>query len=339
MTYQPISRVRRLLLKAPGSLLALSTITAAVRPTAGYAQTPKDYPEHPIRFVVPYPPGGVTDRVARMLGEKLQASMGQSIIVDNRGGAGATLGSDFVAKAKPDGYTVLMGVNASHSVNVSLMKLPYDPITSFTPISLMVTTPNMLMVNAASSIKTFHEFIEKAKAAPGTLTYTSAGVGTVGHLGMELLSKMAGLKLVHVPASGPAQAVNDVAAGHIDCFIDTPALSLPLVKAGRLRALAVTSLERSPAVPQLPTISESGYPGFEVILWFALFAPANTPQAIVERLNEEVGKALKDPSISQPLVADGLTIVASSPARLAEFQRSEIEKYANLIKSAHIKTS
>ncbi|MFC5499702.1 Bug family tripartite tricarboxylate transporter substrate binding protein [Caenimonas terrae] len=295
------------------------------------------YPDKPIRFVVPFPPGGITDRIARSLAHKMQESMGQPVVVDNRPGAGATIGSDFVARAKADGYTILLGSHASHAINPTLMKLSYDPARSFEPVSLLATVPNMLLVKPSNAAKSLHELIAQARDNPGKLTYTSAGVGTSGHIAGALLATMAGVQLLHVPARGPSQAVQDTLGGHVDILFDSTAQSLPLVKAGKLRALAVTSRERSPAAPGLPTMSEAGMPGYEVLLWFGLYAPAGTPAAVVQRLHAETVKAFADPAVRDPLVQDGVQVVAGSPEQLAQFQRAEIAKYAKVIKDLGLK--
>jgi tripartite-type tricarboxylate transporter receptor subunit TctC len=295
------------------------------------------YPDKPIKFVVPFPPGGVTDRIARSMGQKMGDSMGQPVVVDNRPGAGATIGTEFVARAKPDGYTLLLGAHASHAINVSLMKLQYDAVAGFEPISLLVTLPNMLLLKPTNPAKSLRELIAQAKANPGKLTYTSAGIGTSGHIAGAMLASMAGVELLHVPARGPAQAVQDTLAGHVDILFDSTLISMPLVKTGKLNALAVTSAERSPALPNLPTMSEAGLPGFEVLLWFGLFAPAGTPQPIVQRLHDEAVKAFSDPKVRDPLVRDGVNVITSTPLQLAKFQKAEIDKYAKLIKELGLK--
>jgi tripartite-type tricarboxylate transporter receptor subunit TctC len=296
------------------------------------AQAAEAYPDRPIKFVVPFPPGGITDRIARSLAQRMQESMGQPVVVDNKPGAGATIGSDFVARSKPDGYTILLGAHASHGINPSLMKLPYDATRSFEPVSLLATVPNMLLVRPSFPAGSLRELIAQAKKQPGKLTYTSAGVGTSGHLAGSLLASMAGVELLHVPARGPAQAVQDALGGHVDILFDSTAQSLPLVHSGKLKALAVTSPQRSPAVPNLPTMAEAGLPGYEVLLWFGLYAPAATPAAIVQRLHAETVKAFAEPKVRDPLVQDGVDVVASTPQQLAQFQRAEIGKYAKLVK-------
>lgn len=308
-----------------------ASVLAALLPAAHATQA--GYPNKPIKFVVPFPPGGLTDRIARSLAEKMQESMGQPVVVENKAGAGATIGSGFVARAQPDGYTILLGSHASHAINASLMKLHYDPAKDFEPISLLTKVPNMLLVHPSNPAKSVGDLIAQAKANPGKLTYTSAGIGTSGHIAGEMLASMAGVKLLHVPAKGPAQAVQDALGGHVDILFDSTALSLPLVNTGKLKALAVTSLERSPAAPNLPTMSEAGVKGYEVLLWFGLYAPAGTPAPIVQRLHQETVKAFADTKLRESLVKDGVTVVASTPEQLRKLQQDETAKYARLIKA------
>ncbi|MGV3571897.1 MAG: tripartite tricarboxylate transporter substrate binding protein [Ramlibacter sp.] len=323
------SRTRRLLVLAALPALALQA-QAQSADAAGW-------PDRPIKLVVPFPPGSVTDGIGRVLGQRLEAALKQPVVVENRPGAGATIGSDYVAKAKPDGYTILLGANASHAVNVAFMKLPYDPVKSFEAISLVAAVPSVLAVKNSVPAKTLGELVAQAKARPGGFTYTSAGIGTTGHIGMEMLSSMAGMQLLHVPSKGPGQALQDVMAGHVDMLIESIALTAPLVKSDKLRALAVTSQSRSVALPQVPTVAEAGVAGYELLLWFALYAPAGTPQAIVNKLHAETVRTFADPAVRQPLVNDGVSVVAGTPKELAEFQKAEIEKFGALIRKLDLK--
>lgn len=317
-------------------LLAVAVLSLIAAAPQARANEPSNWPDRLIKLVVPFPAGSVTDRIGRVLAQRLETNLKQPVVVENRPGAGATLGSDYVAKSRPDGYTVLLGANASHAVNVAFMKLPYDPVSSFEPISLVAAVPSVLMVNPGVAARNVNELLALAKASPGKLTYTSAGIGTTGHLGMEMLASMAGVQLLHVPAKGPAQALQDVMAGHVDMLIESIALSAPVVKDGRLRGLAITAQRRSPALPELPTLSEAGLPGYELLLWFALYAPAGTPQNIVARLHAETARIFADPAVRDPLVRDGVTVIAGTPGELADFQRSEIDKFGTLIRKLNL---
>ncbi|VCU68640.1 Tripartite tricarboxylate transporter family receptor [Pigmentiphaga humi] len=314
-------------------ILATAAFPVAVLAAPAHANEAAGWPDRMIKLVVPFPAGSVTDRIGRVLAQHLEASLKQSVVVENRPGAGATIGSDHVAKAKPDGYTILLGANASHAVNVAFMKLPYDPVASFEPISLVAAVPSVLMVNPSLPVKTVADLLALSRSRQDKITYTSAGVGTTGHLGMEMLASTTGTAFLHVPAKGPAQALQDVMGGHVDMLIESIALSAPVVKDGRLRGLAVTSQQRSPALPEMPTMVEAGVPGYELLLWFALYAPAGTPQAIVERLHKETARIFADPAVRDPLVRDGVTVVAGTPKELADFQRSEIDKFGALIRT------
>ncbi len=321
---------------AAGRILLAAVLPFVILPQQAHASD-SSWPDRTVKLVVPFPAGSVTDRIGRVLAQKMEAKFKQTFVVENRPGAGATIGSEYVAKAPPDGYTILLGANASHAVNVAFMTLRYDPVTSFEPISHVASVPSVLMVNPAVPAKTLDELIALAKSKPGGLTYTSAGIGTTGHLGMEMLASMTGMKLLHVPAKGPAQALQDVMAGHVDMLIESIALSAPVVKDGRLRGLGVTSQTRSPALPDLPTISEAAAPGYELLLWFGLYAPAGTPPGIVRTLHEETVRIFADPEVRGPLTRDGVTVVASTPAELAAFQKSETKKFGDLIKQLDLK--
>lgn len=324
---------RRELVRALGLAALSSTGALAARAQDGV------FPDRPIQLVVPFPPGGVTDRIARSLAQKMFESMGQPVVVENKPGAGATIGSDFVARSKPDGYTPLLGSHASHAINPHVMKLSYDARRGFEPISLLVTVPNMLLLNPSNPAKSLGDLIAQAKAHPGKLTYTSAGVGTSGHIAGAMLASMAGVDLVHVPARGPAQAVQDTLGGQVDILFDSTLISLPLVKTGKLKALAVTGPARSAAIPSLPTMAEAGLPGYEVLLWFGMYGPAGMPQPVVQKLHDVVVKAFADPKIRDPLVRDGVDVVVSTPQQLAQFQGRELDKYARLAKELALKVN
>ena len=315
-------------------MLALAAALAAV-PGAAHAQA---WPSKPITYVVPFPPGGTTDILARIIGQKLGAALGTTIVVENKPGAGGNVGSEFVAKAAPDGYTIMGGTISSHAINVSLYpKLPYDPVTSFAPITLIGTNPNILVVNAASPFKSVQEITAELKAKPGSLSYASAGNGTSQHLSAELYKFMAGVDMVHIPYKGSGPAIQDVIGGQVPMMFDTSVVAGPHIESGRLRALAVTSSKRAAAFPNVPTMAESGVPGYDVVSWQAVFAPAGTPKPIVDRLYAEISRILKEPDTQERLAKLGLDPSGMPPAELAAFQKSEIEKWAKVIKAANIK--
>ena len=297
------------------------------------------YPGKPIRFVVPYPPGGSVDIAARGVGQKLTEAWGQAVVIDNRAGAGGNIGADFVAKSPADGYTLLMGAVATHAINPTLYgKLPYDPVKDFTPVALVVQVPNILVLNPAVPAKSVRELIELARARPGSLNFASGSTGSTGHLAGELFNTMAGVKMVHIPYKGAAPATADLLSGQVQLMFDNLANALPNVKAGRLRALAVTTLARSPAVPDLPTIAESGLPGFDLTTWFGVMVPAGTPPDIVVRLNAEIVRALNAKDMRERLRQMGAEPpVNNTPENFTAFIRAEAAKYAKVVKDSGAK--
>jgi len=296
------------------------------------------WPSKPITYIVPFPPGGTTDVLARIIGQKLGAALGTTIVVENKPGAGGNVGSEVVAKAAPDGYTILGGTISSHAINVSLYpKLPYDPVTSFQPITLIGTNPNILVVNASSPYKSVQDITAELKAKPGSLSYASAGNGTSQHLSAELYKFLAGVDMVHIPYKGSGPAIQDVIGGQVPMMFDTSVVAGPHIEGGRLRALAVTSSKRASAFPNVPTMAESGVPGYDVVSWQAIFAPAGTPKPIVDRLHAEVAKILKEPDMQERLAKLGLDPSGITPAELAAFQKAEIDKWAKVVKAANIK--
>ena len=316
-------------------ILSLAALAALC---AGPALAQDRWPSKPITYIVPFPPGGTTDVLARILGQKLGAALGTTIVVENKPGAGGNVGSEVVAKAAPDGYTLLGGTISSHSINVSLYpKLPYDPVTSFQPITLIGTNPNILVVNASSPYKSVQDVTAALKAKPGSLSYASAGNGTSQHLSAELYKYMAGVDMVHIPYKGSGPAIQDVIGGQVPMMFDTSVVAGPHIEGGRLRALAVTSAKRASAFPNVPTMAESGVPGYDVVSWQAIFAPAGTPKPIVDRLHAEIAKILKDPEVQERLAKLGLDPSGMTPAELAAFQKVEIDKWAKVIKAANIK--
>ncbi len=293
------------------------------------------YPAKPIRFVVPYPAGGPLDTVARLLGQKVSESVHQPVIVDNKPGAGGNIGADAVAKAPGDGYTILMGAVATHAINPTLYSsIPYDAIKDFTPVTQLASTPNVLVVNPSVPAANVREFIAYAKANPGKLNFGSGSTGSAGHLAGELFKTMAGIDMTHVPYKGAAPAMNDLIGGQIQLMFDNLASSLAQVRAGKVRALAVTTAKRSALAPDLPTIAESGLPGFDINTWFGILVPSATPHEIVERLHAEFTKALAAPDIREKMLNLGAEPVGSTPEAFAAYIRSEGQKYARVIKAS-----
>ena len=288
-------------------IATLVAALAALGATAAEAASPADnYPSRVVRLIVPFPAGGTTDIFARHIGDRLAKALGHNFVIDNRGGAGGNIGSDAVAKADPDGYTLLMGTVGTHAINHSLYaRMPYDALRDFAPVAFAAGVPNVLVVNPKNvKATTVQEFIAEAKAAPKKLNFASSGNGTSIHLSGEMFKQMTGVDIVHVPYRGSAPAVNDLIAGQVDLMFDNLPSSIGQVRGGNLRAIAVTSAKRSPALPDVPTIAESGLPGFEASSWFAIFAPAKTPPEIVQKLNAEVLKILADPEVQKPLRRD-----------------------------------
>ena len=301
-----------------------------------YAQS---YPSKPIRLVVPYPPGGPLDIMARAIGQKLTEAWSQPVVVDNRAGAGGNIGADLVAKGPADGYTLLMGAVATHAINPTLYaKIPYDPVRDFTPVALVAQVPNILVVNPSVPAKSVKELIALARARPGYLNFGSGSTGSTGHLAGELFKTMAGVQMVHIPYKGGAPAMADLLAGQVQLMFDNLANALPNVKAGRLRALAVTTLARSPAMPDLPTMAESGLPGFDLTTWFGLMVPAGTPPEIVAKLNAEIVRALNAKDMRERLEKMGAEPPANNtPEHFAAFVRAEAAKYAKVVKDSGAK--
>jgi tripartite-type tricarboxylate transporter receptor subunit TctC len=295
----------------------------------------QSYPSNPIRFVVPYPAGGPLDTVARLLGQKVSESVHQPVIVDNKPGAGGNIGADAVAKSAGDGYTILMGAVATHAINPTLYPaIPYDAARDFIPVTQVASTPNVLVVNPSVPASSVREFIAYAKANPGKLNFGSGSTGSAGHLAGELFKTMAGVDMIHVPYKGAAPAMNDLIGGQIQVMFDNLASSLAQVRAGRIRALAVTTARRSALAPELPTIAESGLPGFDVNTWFGIFLPAGTPRDVVTRLHVEFTRALALPEIREKMMALGAEPIGSNPEEFAAYIRAESEKYARVIRAS-----
>jgi tripartite-type tricarboxylate transporter receptor subunit TctC len=314
--------------------LNILALTLAAVPCGAAAQA---YPVKPIRLIVPSTPGGSVDTLARTVGPRLGEKWGQQVIVDNRSGAGGAIAGEMVAKSPPDGYMLLVGTIASLATNVSLQKkLPYDPVRDFAPITLLATQNLMLLVHPSLPVKTVKELTALAKKRPGSLSFSSAGNGTGGHLSGELYKMLAGVDLLHVPYKGVTPAMVDIISGQVTMTFASILSGSQQVKAGRLRALAVTGAQRSPAAKDLPTMIEAGIKGYESSTWYGLVAPAGTPGDIVTRLNTEVVAALKSPDLSERLSREGADPVGNSPAEFGKYIQSEIEKWRKVIRAAGI---
>jgi tripartite-type tricarboxylate transporter receptor subunit TctC len=309
-------------------------ITAAIIASAGYAQT---YPEKPVRVIVPFAAGGSNDVVARLLAQKMSLSLRQQFVVDNKGGAGGNIGTDLVAKAAPDGYTVLSGGMGSLVMNPAIAKVPYNTLRDFAPITLIARAPNVLVVHPSLPVKSVAGLIELARRRPGQLNYGSGGVGSTPHLSAALFGIMAGIELTHIPYKGSALAITDLIAGQVQLSFAGIPIVLPHIKQGRLKALAVTGIDRSPQLPDVPTVNESGLKGYEVNPWYGLLAPAGTPAFIVDRLQGECAKALKDDVIRQQLVRQGAEPVGSTAAEFARVIKADLAKWSDVAHRAHIR--
>ena len=292
----------------------------------------------PIRLIVPFTPGGSSDILARAIAPKLGAALATNVIVDNKPGAGGSLGAAEVAKAEPDGLTLLMGHSGTLAVNPALYpKLPYDPIKSFTPVAWVARVPNVLVVPAASPARDFKDFIERVRARPGQLSFSSGGNGSAAHITFEYLKLRARLFMLHIPYRGTAPSVTDLIAGQVDAtFTGAPAL-LPHIKSGRLRALAVSSAQRLPTLPDVPTVAESGYPGFEADQWYGVVAPAGTPAALVARLNGEINKALLMPEVAQQMAVEGAVPTPGTPQAFADLIKRELPRWAEVVKAGNVR--
>jgi len=289
-------------------------------------------------MIVAYPPGGGTDIVGRMVAQKLGETLGQSVVVENRGGASGNIGTEFAARAAPDGYTVLMGNVAPNAINVSLFRnLPFDPVADFAPVSLVASTPNILVVHPSTAARTVGEVIALAKSRPGTLNFASAGVGSSSHLAGELFRVLASADIVHVPYKGAGPAMIDVLSGQVQLYFATMPAAMPHVKSGKLVPVAVTSARRSRAMPDTPTIAESGVAGYEASTWYGLLAPAHTPGAAVARLHDGILKILGDAALREKLADQGFEPVGDSPEEFAAYIRSEIAKWGKVIRDAGIR--
>ncbi|MDB5823631.1 MAG: tripartite tricarboxylate transporter substrate binding protein [Herminiimonas sp.] len=325
------------------SRLLLAAVVLLAAPVAAQADA---WPSKPIRFIVPYPPGGPLDGIARILGEHMKEGLGQTVIVDNKPGAGGNIGADIAAKSVPDGYTIVMGAVATHAINPSLFsKMPYDAVKDFAPVTLVATVPNVLVMNSANAsklgINSVSDLVKYAKAHPGRLNYGSGGNGSAGHLAGELFKSMAKVSLVHIPYSGAAPAQLGLLAGQTDLMFDNLASAAQNIRAGKLKPLAVTTSSRAATMQNLPTMSEAGagygLKDFDINTWFGVLAPAGTPPVIVSRLNTELGKALRSPDVRERMLKLGAEPSPSTPEQFVALIQRELKKYATVVKASGAK--
>lgn len=315
-----------------------SFLAAALLLAAGPAVQAQAFPVKPLRLILPYPPGGGSDTIARPFARRMAENIGQQVVVDNRGGAGGNIGMEAAARAAPDGYTFVLGLTAQLAVNPGLYpKLPYDPVKDFEPIMLLANGAYLLVAHPSLPAKTMKDVIAIAKKRPGEILYASSGNGSGAHLATELLNTMTGIRLVHVPYKGGGPALVDTISGQTQLLFATPIASTGHIQARRLRAIAVSTTKRVSSMPQVPTVSESGVPGFDAGVWYAMLAPRGTPRDIVNRLNEEFRKVLADPGIREFLTKSGVDPEGGTPEELAKYLRSEITKWARVIKEANIR--
>ena len=304
----------------------------------GAAQAADKWPSQPITYVVPFAPGGATDILGRVYSQALGDSLGAPIVIENRPGTGGSLGSAQASRAKPDGHTLVGGTISSHAINVSIYpSIGYDPVESFTPVILTGTLPNVLVVRADSDIKTVDDLIARARAKKDSLSYGSSGVGSSQHLAGELFEEMVGAEMLHVPYKGSSPSLQALVAGDIDLLFDNITSAVPLIEAGKLRALAVTSTQPSDVLPNVKPLKDQGLDGYEVVSWQAVFAPAGTPAPVVDKLHKAMQRALQKPDVQERLKALGLTISGAGPKELGDFQKAEVKKWASVVRNAGIK--
>jgi len=306
----------------------------ACGPLAAAAQG--NYPTRPIRWIVPFPPGGSTTIIARLVGQRLTESWGQQVVVDNRGGGNTIIGSEALLRSAPDGHTLLQ-VTSTHVINPSLLKTPYDAVKDFAPVGTLVGTETLMVVNLALPATNLQEFIALAKAKPGVLNFASSGSGTTNHLQAELLSIMAGIKMQHIPHKGAGPAVTDLMGGGVQMFMNNAVPLAPFVKAGKIRAIAVSGAQRLRSLPDVPTFTEAGLPGYEVKSWQGILVPAKTPKPIIDKLSEEIARILRMPQVSDTLLNMGADPFVSTPAEFAQLIKVDLVRYAKLIKQANIR--
>ncbi|HEV7822538.1 MAG TPA: tripartite tricarboxylate transporter substrate binding protein [Burkholderiales bacterium] len=295
------------------------------------------YPSRPIRIIVPFAAGGPTDIVARTVGQQLTIALAQPVVIDNRPGAGGVVGADLAAKSAPDGYTLLLCSTGAMAINPALLpKMPYDALRDLSPITLVVTIPYLLLVNPAFSAQSVKDVLTLGRAKPGQLNYGSAGTGTTSHLAMELFRSMAGIQVTHVPYKGSALAATDLVGGQLQLLFDAPPSSLPFVRSGKLRAIGISTLKRTPLLPEMPTISEAGVPGYEVLTWSGICAPSGTPNPVIARLNQAIVQGVTTPETRERFAALGADVVANSADQYGRFIRAELAKWARVIREAGV---
>jgi tripartite-type tricarboxylate transporter receptor subunit TctC len=315
----------------------VALVTATALFLAAGAALAQAFPAKPIRFIMPYPPGGSSEILARPIALEMSRNLGQQVVIDYKPGAGSTIGADITAKSPPDGYTIVMLLTA-HAINASLMPtLPYDTVKDFASVTLAATLPLVVVVNSQASIQTIQDLIAAAKANPGKLNYASAGPGNTSHLAVEYFKSVAGVNIAHVPYKGSGPAVTALLGREVDLIFDSLSSSLAQIQGGKFRAVAVSTAKRSHVLPQVPTIQESGVPGFDISAWYGIFAPAATPPAIVQRLNAEMVKAMNAPQAKERIEASGYQIVGSTPAQLDAHVKSEIVRWAKVVKDSGAK--
>ena len=315
--------------------IAIAVALCAVSSAAAMAQD--KYPNKPIRLIVAFPPGGSTDIIGRLVGQRLGERLGQQVIVDNRGGAGGTIGTDIAAKATPDGYTLTMGTTSTHVIAPAIFpNVKYDPVRDFAPITLVAITPYMLVLHPGVKAKTLKEFIALVKSQPGKLNFASAGAGTTTQIAMEMLKLAAGIDIVHVPYSGNDPAGTATMGGQVQALFGSMPAVLPHAKAGRLHPIAVGTAKRSSALPNVPTVAESGFPGFEVSLWLGFFAPKGAPAPVLKKLYDELVAIAKSPDMKEPFERNGADPLTTTSAELDKLMKGELDKYSKIIKAANI---
>ena len=316
------------------ALAAIALCSAFAFTGAAHAQ----YPTKPIKIVVPFPAGGTTDILARAVAADLQKAFGQAVVVENKAGAGGNIGSDSVAKSSPDGYTLLMGTVGTHAINVSLYpKMPYDAVKDFAPVSLVAGVPNVLVASPSFPVNSVKDLVDAAKKAPDKITFASSGSGTSIHLSGELFKQLAGVQMTHVPYKGSSAALPDVISGQVNVMFDNAPSVIQHIRGGKLKAVAVTSDKRSPALPGVPTIAESGLPGFEASSWFGVLAPAATPKDIVDKLSGAIAKSLQTPEMKERLAGQGAVAVGNTPEQFSAHIKSEIDKWSKVVKASGAK--